>query len=185
MRDQRLRPLALSAMFMACGLLLPFLTGQIPQVGSMLLPMHIPVLLCGMFCGPRYGAIVGFVLPPLRFLLFTMPPAIVSISMAFELLAYGLCMGLFINRFPKNLPGFYGALILSMTIGRVVWGAVQFAVLGLAGSTFSFELFIAGALITAIPGIILQLILLPAISVAMPKMGVGLYEPRTNPTATA
>ena len=71
--NPRVQNLALSAMFMAIGLVLPFLTGQIPQIGSMLLPMHLPVLLCGLICGWQYGGLVGFVLPLLRYLLFGMP----------------------------------------------------------------------------------------------------------------
>ena len=59
--------LTLSAMFLAVGLVLPFFTGQIPQIGNMLLPMHIPVLLCGLICGWQYGLAVGFILPPLRY----------------------------------------------------------------------------------------------------------------------
>ncbi len=59
--------LTLAAMFMAIGIVLPFFTGQIPQIGKMLLPMHIPVLLCGLICGWQYGLIVGFVMPFLRY----------------------------------------------------------------------------------------------------------------------
>lgn len=55
--------LALSAMFIAIGIVLPFFTGQLQQIGNMLLPMHLPVLLCGLICGWQYGAAVGFILP--------------------------------------------------------------------------------------------------------------------------
>ena len=86
-----LKKLSLSSMFLAIGLVLPFFTGQIPQVGSMMLPMHIPVLLCGLICGWKYGLMVGFVLPPLRSVLFGMPPLFpTGAAMAFELAAYGL-----------------------------------------------------------------------------------------------
>ncbi len=81
--------LTLAAMFMAIGMVLPFLTGQIPQIGNMLLPMHIPVLLCGLICGPQYGAAVGFVLPLLRSAVFGMPvifPA--ATAMTSELVSY-------------------------------------------------------------------------------------------------
>ena len=71
---QTTRNFVLAAMFMALGLVLPFLTGQIQQIGNMLLPMHLPVLVCGLICGWQYGAVVGFVLPLLRFALFGMPP---------------------------------------------------------------------------------------------------------------
>lgn len=81
-------------MFLALGLLLPFVTGQIPQIGSKLLPMHIPVYLCALICGWQYGGIIGFVLPLLRSLLFGMPVFFPSATaMAFELMTYGLVFG--------------------------------------------------------------------------------------------
>ena len=61
--EKATRRLTLSAMFLALGLVLPFLTGQVPQIGNMLLPMHLPVFLCGLLCGWQYGAAVGFALP--------------------------------------------------------------------------------------------------------------------------
>lgn len=81
-------------MFVAIGVVLPFFTGQIPQIGNMLLPMHIPVLLCGLICGWQYGGMVGFILPLLRTMLFGMPVLYpTGIAMAFELAAYGLVIG--------------------------------------------------------------------------------------------
>lgn len=62
--------LVLAAMFLAIGIVLPFFTGQIPQIGSMLLPMHLPVFICGLICGWQYGLIIGFILPLLRMTLF-------------------------------------------------------------------------------------------------------------------
>ena len=79
--------LVLAAMFLALALVLPFLTGQIPQIGGMLLPMHLPVFLCGLICGWRYGAVVGFVAPLMRMALFGMPPLVAAVAMAFELAA--------------------------------------------------------------------------------------------------
>ena len=88
------KDLTLTAMFLALGLVLPFLTGQIPQIGNMLLPMHIPVFLCGLICGWRYGAILGFILPILRNAVFGMPVLFpTGIAMAFELMTYGLVAG--------------------------------------------------------------------------------------------
>ena len=88
------KSLTLSAMLLALALVLPFLTGQIPEIGSMLLPMHIPVLLCGFLCGWQWGLIVGFIAPLLRSVLFGMPPMVnVAIPMAFELAAYGAFAG--------------------------------------------------------------------------------------------
>ena len=90
--------LVLSALFLALALVLPFLTGQIPQIGNMLLPMHLPVLLCGLICGWQYGGVVGFAAPLLRSALFGMPPMITAIAMAFELAAYGIIVGALYSR---------------------------------------------------------------------------------------
>ena len=103
MKNQNTKKLAYAALFLALCLVLPMLTGQIPQIGSMLLPMHIPVLLCGLVCGWQYGAAVGFVGPLLRSVLFGMPPMYpVAIAMAFELLTYGLVIGLVYRRMAQK-----------------------------------------------------------------------------------
>ena len=116
MKNQNTKRLAYAALFLALCLVLPMLTGQIPQIGSMLLPMHIPVLLCGLVCGWQYGAVVGFVAPLLRSVLFGMPPMYpVAIAMAFELLTYGLVIGLVYRRLAqKGLAGVYAALVTAM-----------------------------------------------------------------------
>ena len=99
MKNQSLKNLTLTAFFIALGIVLPFLTGQIPRFGSMLLPMHIPVFLCGLICGWPYGLAVGFILPLLRSLLFSMPPMYpVAIAMAFELATYGFVAGILYSR---------------------------------------------------------------------------------------
>lgn len=158
------KKLVLSGLFLAIGLLLPFLTGQIPQVGSMLCPMHIPVFLCGLICGAPWGAAVGLILPPLRFLLFHIPPLYpVGIAMAFEMAVYGLVCGLLYKRLSHNLKGIYVSLIAAMISGRVVWGIVRAILAGIAGTPFGMQAFLAGAITTAIPGIILHLILVPLI----------------------
>ena len=173
--------LTLSAMFLALGLLLPFLTGQIPQIGNKLQPMHIPVFLCGLLCGWQYGAVVGFVLPLLRSGLFGMPvmfPA--ATAMAFELMTYGLVAGLLYSRSRwQCLRALYRCLITAMVAGRLVWGLVQTFQLGLGGG-FTLEMFLAGALFNAIPGIILQLVLVPALMVALHRTGLVPFR-KTQP----
>lgn len=165
--------IVLAALFLAIGFVLPFLTGQIPQIGKMLLPMHIPVLLCGMICGWQYGLAVGFVLPLFRSLCLGTPPMPGAISMAFELAAYGCTIGIFYSLFGKKNIGFtYLSLLLSMLVGRAVWGIAQFAILGLTGKGFTFRLFLAGAFTQAVPGILLQLILIPALMLALERSGV-------------
>ena len=172
--NKTIRNLTLSAMFMAIGLVLPFLTGQIPQIGSMLLPMHIPVFLCGLICGWKYGLAVGFILPLLRSFLFTMPPMFpTAVAMAFELAVYGLTAGFLYERSRwQCIIALYRSLIAAMIAGRLVWGAVQVLLLGISGSAFTWQMFITGAFLNAIPGICLQLILMPAVMVGLNRTGL-------------
>lgn len=169
-------------MFMAIGLVLPFITGQIQQIGSMLLPMHIPVLFCGLICGWQYGAVVGFVLPLLRYVLFGMPPIFpTGVSMSFELAVYGAVIGLIMQQLSKRnttdsgknyVRNLYLALIGAMLAGRIVWGLVRFILARATMQPFTMEMFMAGAFLTAIPGIIVQLILIPGIMAALKRAGV-------------
>ena len=166
--------LTLAAMFMAIGLVLPFFTGQIPQFGNMLLPMHIPVLLCGLICGWQYGLTVGVILPLLRYMLFGMPiPFPTGIAMAFELATYGAVIGFMYSQSRwQCVVALDRSMIIAMVAGRVVWGFAQILLLGISGNSFTWQMFIAGALLNAIPGIILQLILIPAVMVALNRTGL-------------
>lgn len=172
-KNQLLR-LTLAAMFLAIGLVLPFLTGQIPSIGNMLLPMHIPVLLCGLICGWQYGLAVGLILPPLRYVMFGMPVLFpTGIAMAFELATYGLVIGLMYSRSRwKCVIALYRSMIIAMLAGRIVWGTAQIFLLGLGERGFTWKMFVAGAFLNSIPGIILQLVLIPAIMVALNKTGL-------------
>ena len=173
MTQTRIKGMVLSAMFLALGLVLPFMTGQIPQLGNMLLPMHLPVLLCGLICGWRYGAVVGFILPLLRLSIFGAPPALTAIAMAFELAAYGFIAGYLYNHSRwQCIIALYRSLIAAMIGGRVVWGIVRVIMTGLGGQAFGWQLFMAGAFLNAIPGIVLQLIAIPAIMVALDRTGL-------------
>ena len=163
------KKLVISGLLLALTLLLPFLTGQIPQIGQMLSPMHIPVLLCGFICGWPYGLVVGLIAPLLRSILFQMPPMYpVAVSMAFELAAYGLFSGLFYKYLPKKTINIYVSLILSMLIGRIVWGIAMYFIT-LSKSEFSFQLFLTGAFVKTLPGIILHILLIPAILIPLKK----------------
>ena len=164
----------LAAMFMAIGMVLPFLTGQIPQIGNMLLPMHIPVLLCGLICGWQYGLAVGFVLPLLRYAIFGMPVLFpTGIAMAFELATYGLVIGLVYSRSRwQCVISLYRSMIAAMVAGRMVWAAVQIVLLGIGESGFTWQMFLGAAFLNAVPGIVLQLILIPAIMVALNRTGL-------------
>lgn len=163
--------LVLSGVFLALALLLPFLTAQLQSIGSMLLPMHIPVLLCGFLCGWPYGLAVGVVAPLLRSLLFGMPPLMpVAMSMAFELAAYGAVAGLMMRLLPRKLPSVYVGLVVSMLAGRIVWGVASLILYTLMGSSFGWQVFFTGAFGGAVPGIIVQLVLIPAIVFAVWKV---------------
>ena len=160
-RNQILK-MVLAAMFLALSYVMPFLTGQIPEIGSMLCPMHIPVLLCGFICGWPWGLAVGFVAPILRSLTLGMPPLFpTAFCMAFELAAYGLVSGLMHKLLPRKKPYIYCSLIIAMVVGRIVWGAAMFACTGINGGSFTFATFLEGAITNAIPGIIVQLVLIP------------------------
>jgi predicted membrane protein len=164
------RSIVLAALFLALAFVLPMVTGHVPQVGNMLCPMHFPILLCGFVLGGPWGLAVGFVAPLLRSVLFGMPPMFpIAISMAFELAAYGLVSGLVWRRVKHTLPMMYAALVTAMVAGRLVWGAVRFVLAGLTGSSFPFSAFLSGALLTAVPGIIAQLVLIPLILTALQK----------------
>ena len=171
MQNRSLKYLVLSALFLAIGFVLPFFTGQIPAVGKMLLPMHIPVLLCGLICGWQWGLGVGFILPLLRSLLFIMPAMYpTAVAMAFEMAAYGAVVGFLYARSKwQCVKALYKCLIPAMLAGRLVWGGVMFLMMGLGGGTFTFEAFLAGAVLNAVPGIVLQLVLIPAVMVLLDR----------------
>ena len=105
--------ITLSAFFIGLSYVLPFLTGQIPQIGSMLCPMHIPVLLCGYICGWKYGIIVGLTSPLIRSLTLSMPPMFpTALCMSLELATYGLISGFLYNLLPKKTINIYVSLFI-------------------------------------------------------------------------
>ena len=173
----QVRRMTYSALCLALAMVLPFLTGQIPQIGSALCPMHLPVLLCGFLCGWPWGLAVGFIAPLLRSVIFGMPPMIpTALAMAFELATYGALAGFLYRKFPKTIPGIYASLLIAMICGRLVWGVVRLILAGVQGNGFTFAMFLSGAITTAIPGIIAQLVLIPAIVYAMEKAGLNLNK---------
>lgn len=174
---KHVKKLTLSAALLALGLVLPFLTGQIQQIGNMLLPMHIPVLLCGLICGWQYGGLIGFIMPIMRHFIFGMPAMPNVISMAFELATYGLVVGLLYNHSKwKCVIALYRSMIIAMLAGRIVWGIVQATVLGVTNGTFTLQMFLAGAFLNAIPGIILQLTLIPTIMIILNRTGLVKFK---------
>ena len=165
--------LVYSAVCLALCLVLPFLTGQIPQVGSALCPMHFPVLIAGFICGPWWAMAVGLTAPLLRHVIFGMPPLLTAIAMAAELAAYGWVSGGLYSVLPKKTSNIYVSLIIAMISGRVLWGAVKVLLTGVSGEAFTWSLFIGGAITGAIPGIILQLILIPTVIMALKRANLA------------
>ena len=159
--------LVLAAMFFSLALTLPFLTGQIPEIGGALCPMHLPVLLSGFFCGPWYGLTVGLTAPLVRSLWLGMPPLLTAVAMCFELAAYGFFAGFLYCVLPKRRSSIYLALGSAMLLGRLVWGTVRAVLYGIGLSAFGWQAFLAGAFLEAIPGILLQLVLIPILVMAL------------------
>ena len=159
--------LVLSAVFLAVGMVLPLFTAQIKEIGDTLLPMHIPVMLCGLICGAKYGTLVGVLLPFIRSITFGMPPIYPNaVWMAFELATYGFVIGILYARSKKRKKGYlYFCLACAMLSGRVIWGIAKAILLGVAGKGFTLQAFIVGGFADAVPGIILQFILIPLIMV--------------------
>ena len=171
MKRENIYNLVVAAMLFALGLVLPFLTAQLSTLGNMLLPLHLPILLCGFICGWKYGLLCGATLPIVRSLIFSMPPLFPqAVTMAFELAAYGFFTGFFflISK-KKSLVSVYVSLISAMLIGRVIKGAANAVCYGILSKGYTFMMFISGAFLEAIPGIIIQLVLIPAVLVALKK----------------
>jgi len=170
MTNKKTLKLTYAALCLALAIVLPFLTGQIPQIGQALCPMHIPVLLCGFLCGWPWGLAIGFIAPLLRSVLFGMPPLFpTACAMAFELAAYGALSGLLYKLLPKKTGYIYVTLIAAMIGGRIVWGIARLIFAGIQGTGFTFAAFIAGAITGSIPGIILHIVLIPLIVIALKK----------------
>jgi len=173
MENKHVKNLVLAALFLALSYVLPVFTGNIPQIGSMILPMHIPVRLCGFLCGAPWGSVVGLIAPVMRSVLTGgFPPMFpTAIAMAFELAAYGVVCGLLYARFPKRNWMIYAELIVAMVLGRIVWGIVTWVLMLISGGEFTWGIFMAGAVLNAVPGIILQIVIVPPIVMLLKKAG--------------
>lgn len=163
---KHVRNLTFSALFLAIALLLPFVTGQIPQIGALISPMHLPAFLAGYICGPVWGAVVGITAPLLRHILFGMPPLMTAIPMAVELAAYAVLAGVLYRVFPKKAGYLYLSLALSMIGGRIIYSAVKLAILGLQGEAFTPWLILADTVTGTWAGIIIQFVLVPPLVLA-------------------
>ena len=176
-RNKRILRLVYAAVCLTLAMLLPLITGQIRAVGNALCPMHIPVLLCGYLCGPVWGAAVGIIAPLLRSALWGMPVLFPNaVGMAVELACYGAIAGALYRRFPHRIAGVYGSLLTAMVGGRVAWGLARFAIARLTGMSFPLSAFWVGAVGGAVPGILLQILLVPPIVLALRRSGTLLID---------
>lgn len=168
MKQNTTRRLTYAALMLALGILIPMVFHTFQISGGIFLPMHIPVLLCGFLCGPQFGALCGLIVPLISSLITGMPPMYpTAVAMACELLVYGLMTGLL-----RKKCNVYLALILSMLAGRAVSGCANLVLMGLAGKSYTLNIFLTGAFVTALPGIVIQLLLVPLILIVMKKAGL-------------
>ena len=172
-QSNQIRNLTLAAMLLALGVVLPTITG--PELGSRLLPMHIPALLTGLVLGPKYGLVVGFITPLLRSVTFGMPPLQIATTMAFEIGTYGWVAGLIYGKAKANVITLYVALISAMLVGRVVFGIatyVLFVGFDFGPGVYNLTMWTTSVFITSWPGIVGQLIMIPLIVVALERSGL-------------
>lgn len=157
----------ITAVCIALCVVLPQAFHAVPNAGAIYLPMHIPVLLCGLICGWSYGMLCGLAGPALSALLTGMPPAAVLPGMLVECGVYGLAAGLLMQlvRTKHLYADLYISLAAAMLLGRVVSGIAK-ALIFSAGS-YSMASWVAGSFVTALPGIVIQLALLPSIVYAL------------------
>lgn len=167
--------MCIAVILIAIGYVLPFITGGIKEIGNMLCPMHIPVLLGGIILGPIYGGVIGLIIPLFRSLTLGMPPLFpTALAMSAELLTYGVIAGIIFKvlfvKLKKNLIlSTYVSLVISMILGRVIWGVTSLILYSFSSNAFTFKMFLTGAIINAWLGIIIQLVLIPLIIVALSK----------------
>ena len=163
------RRLTMTALCIALCVVLPMAFHSIQGAGSIFLPMHIPVLLCGLACGPVYGLVCGLAGPFLSSLLTDMPPAPYLPSMLIELGVYGLATGLLILVIRTKWPllNLYLSLLASLLVGRIVGGIVQ-AFIFQAGK-YTWSLWFTSYFAKGLPGIAIQLLLIPALVLALQK----------------
>lgn len=147
-------------------------------LGSVLSPMHIPVLLCGLICGGSYGMVCGLVGPVLSSILSGMPPVTSLVFMVPELVVYGLVSGLCMRfvRTGKTVADLYISQVSAMVLGRVVGGVVKALFFLGKGQSFGIAAWASGYFITSAPGIVAHLVLIPPLVLVL--MGAGVIPAR-------
>lgn len=169
-RKSGLYSLLVTAILLAVGIVLPFLTGNMQVLGQAISPLHIPVLICGLTCGWGWGMGLGIVLPLLRSVLFGMPPLVpVAIPMAFEMAAYGALCGLLYPMLSKAYWAMLIAMVIAMLAGRLVGGAAKAVVMGIQGNAYTFQAFVTAYFVNTAVGAVIHLIVVPLVVTALEK----------------
>ena len=160
----------ISGMLLASCVLLPMAFHAVPGAGPMILPMHIPVLVAGLACGPVFGAAVGVIGPFLSNLLTGMPPTgPILLTMMIELGVYGAVTGLILKflRLGRSAFDLYAALIGAMLVGRIVAGFLQ--ALFFFDGVYAIGVWTTQYFVTSLPGIVIQLVFLPSLVMALER----------------
>lgn len=162
-----LNKLVITGVCIALCIVLPIALHAIPNAGTLLSPMHLPVLLCGLICGAPYGLACGLIAPLLSSLITSMPPAAMLPAMMIEFAVYGLVSGLLIHfvRADRVIVNLYISLLGAMLSGRIIAGIAR--ALFFAGGTYSWNAWATAYFVKSLPGIIIQLILIPIIYLAL------------------
>lgn len=172
MKKIKVKDMVLTALFIALGVILPIIFHAADLLAKIFLPMHIPVILCGFICGPLLGAVAAIATPLLSSAITGMPVIYpVGVAMVFELLTYAVVAGVMLRALKKTniILALYISLITAMILGRIVLGGVSFLLYGVLGKGYTFAMFISSAFVTALPGIIIQLVLIPWIYIFLKK----------------
>ena len=175
------KKLVFTAVCAALCLILPMAFHAIPNAGQVMLPMHIPVLLCGLVCGWPFGAVCGLIGPFLSSVITSMPPAAMLPSMMVECAVYGFISGLLMKyvRTGKSGADLYISLISAMAAGRIAAGFAKAWIFTPGVSPFAW---VTTSLVTGIPGIVLQLVLMPLVVTALTRARlIPNRYPKENP----
>lgn len=168
-----IKKLTYSGLLLALAVLIPFIFHVTGVLGTVFLPMHIPVLLCGFICDKKHGLIVGAIAPIINMVISGMPVLYpVGIAMVFELAAYGFFAGLLYEKTRKLIPSLLG----SMLVGRIVRIIATFLITVPFGAKFIFQGVLVALFVTSIWGIIIQIVLIPLIMVTYNKISVRRYK---------
>lgn len=143
-------------------------------LGAAFSPLHLPVLLCALLCGPVYGGFCGLAGAVVSCLLTSMPSPFQLIYMIPEVCTYGVIAGWLSGRVHTGrvLPDLWLSLIPAMLLGRVVGGAVQAVLYLSTAREYSLALWAGGYLAGTLPGAALQLAVLPPLALALMRAGL-------------